>query len=864
MEETARVVSPVYDQMSRSYTCINYSKFQLQSEEVPAESLPNISSPADEQVTVQFLDSDSGPMTAAAASQNSVAKVDATEDLTLGRFLARPTTIDSFVWQNSDAIGVTRTIAPWKLFLNNIAIKKKIENYAFMRAKLHIKVIINATPFQYGMMRTAYYPLDGFVTRKFRGSSTSDLVPHSQVPGFPIQPAKNAGGEMELPFVYNKNWLDITSDADVTAFGSLLYVIYSALDVALSGGPTSITVKTLAWLTDVELMGSTGKLALQGEEDEYGNGPVSAPATALSNFAGYLTKIPIIGKWARATQIGASAVSRVASIFGFTNVPNINNVNGFYPMSAPHLATAEISVPYQKLALDPKTELTIDPTPFGVENCDQLSLSFIKKHESYFGTATWSTTNISDDLLFTTRVTPDLKISENIIGIAAAVVGSRSNMTPLAYTGNLFENWRGSLKFRFKIVSTQYHKGRLKFSFDPLYDIGTNNVDTNLVYTHILDLGETDEITIEVPYHQALGWLQVDSTSEINNWNAGALAPRAGVDNGSMTIRVYNSLEAPVSPSVVRILAFVSGGDDFEFANPTGQITSVGSAKLPSLFALQGDDEDHTEIYFGTKVDPDPDRYGMNFGESVLSLRKLLHRSVIMDTVPLPTGTASAFNIYRKGLCRMPYSPGFLSSGSFATTANKKIIAGTAPYAFNTMHPLPWVTGMYIGYRGSTNFAITSNSPKVTPNDIRFIRATDSGAITASNRVVVLQASILGSASLSTKCAGLDVVNNVRNGIAGYAVTSASANPTCMFNFPDYNNYNFAYANPIGYVEGLTTDGTAEQGVLVSLVSANVSATDEIGYSTLTTSVSAGPDFTCTFFLCCPTIDWLVGDPVPV
>ena len=160
-------------------------------------------------------------------------------------------------------------------------------------------------------------------------------------------------------------------------------------------------------MTDVELMGTTNKLALQA--DEYGNGAISKPATAVANLASMLTRVPVIGRFARATEIGASAVSRVAALFGYTNPPNIENVQPFYQMSAPQLATAEISVPYQKLALDPKTELSIDPQPFGLPGEDELALSYLKKKESFFGSTSWSTSDAATTQLFNCRISPVLR-----------------------------------------------------------------------------------------------------------------------------------------------------------------------------------------------------------------------------------------------------------------------------------------------------------------------------------------------------------------------------------------------------------------------------------------------------------------------
>lgn len=822
--------------------------FKLQSDEIDL-------SETSDNVNVTFIDGQVGEQISAPASQNHVANVDGTQDLSLGRFLARPTLLYSNTWSTSDAIGSLTITNPWKDFINDPVVKRKLENYAFIRGKLHIKVVINATPFQFGCLRVTYIPMSGNLTLKTRGSAVSSLVPRSQIPGFYIWPAQNSGGEMELPFLYHQNWLDITSNTDVTNFGTLNYYIYAPLDVAITGGPTSLTVKTLAWMTDVELMGSTAKLTLQS--DEYGVGPVSAPATAVANAASYLTKIPIIGPFARATEIGASAISKIASLFGYTNPPNINNVNAFYPMTGPQLATAEISVPYQKLSLDPKTELSIDPSPYCVEGHDQLSLPYLKSRESYFGSCTWSSSSPVGSLLFTSRVTPDLKISEDITNASAAVVGRRADMVPLSYIGALFKHWRGSIKFRFKVVCTKYHKGRLKIQFDPLSDISVTNVGTNVVYTHILDLGETDELIVEVPYHQALAWCNVETTPNSNNWSTSSLAPRLGIDNGIISVRVFNELESPLALSTINILCFVSGGDDFEFANPASNVTSTSTALYPSLMTLQSGEYDIHEETFGTKPIPHPERYGQNYGENILSLRKLLRRSCVVDTVPLPTGTTNAFNIYRKSYMRMPYMPGFYPTLTLPTTATRVVAAsGTTSFAFNSMHPLPWITGMFVGFRGSTNYAVTVNSPDITPDDIRFIRCTDSGGGTPARRIIQLAASIPGTQTLSQKISALDIDWNQRNGLAGYAITSASANPTALFTFPDYNNYNFSLANPINYIDGDSRDGTNVQSVVLSLTTANTSSTDKTGYTTITSSVGAGADFTCVYFLCCPTVDW--------
>lgn len=852
VEAVTKSTAPSY---ARPSACAESNKSRL--------SLQGDDSEMDTKVTTTFQEESVGDIHLADNAHNVVALTDSTPDLQLGSFLARPVAIDSFSWSTTDPVGVTRTILPWKLFLNTTSVKNKLNNYAFLRGKLHMKVVINATPFQYGSMRACYFPLKGLSgTNRIRTNTVTDTVlrvPYSQLPGCYISPQTNEGGEIEAPFLYHKNWLDITLANNVDNMGSLSFVTFAPLNIAIATAPTSITVRTVAWMSDVELMGATSELALQG--DEYGQGSISKPATAVASVAGMLSKVPIIGPFARATHIGATAVASIASLFGYTNPPVLDDVKPVYVMSAPQLATTEISVPYQKLAYDPKAELTIDSSFLGGPKEDELSINYLKKKETFFGAASWATTDSEATQLFNAKVSPTLRGVTNITNAGSSTVGYRHYNTPLSHMAYMFKNWRGSLRIRMVVVASKYHKGRIKISWDPVGDITSTNPDLNVCYNQIVDIGDTHDVVFDIPYHQAKAWLLTDTSDSSQGWTAGSTnAPDDAYHNGVLTARVFNTLEAP-SASPVTLLFYVSGGDDFEYNNPKGGISSGIACPTPSFFALQGDDGDEHQV--GTKANTADDRYHQNFGEAILSLRKVLHRSSVVDTVPLPNGATSATNLYRKGIFRIPYTPGFYTS-SFPTTANKVVAAGgTANYAFNTMHPIPWVISMFLGTRGSVNYTLTVNSPKVVPDDIRVTRASDTGAVTPTNRIITLVNNIPGGDSLSRKCSRLGQFYFSRDGAAGMALTSARAAPTVQFNVQDYNGCNFTLVDPANYVAGSSTDDTDVQGAMVQINIANTTATDELGYSTVVTSAGTGVDFTCFYFMCCPTVDNLIGDPTP-
>lgn len=835
-----------------------YQHFQLQSSEVTGETATEVvTSQGGEGIeavqTTTFVDNEVGMVRDEPTSQNVVAKVDGTTDVSLGEFLSRPTMIQTYSWLSSTPDGQFVNFFPWQNFLNNAVIKKKIDNYAFLRGNLHLKYLVNGTPFQYGVMRAAYQPLWGLNADKIRASTAllDPLVPASQLPGVYLYPQANAGGEQTLPFLYHKNWLDITSNADVLDMGRVSLYQYAPLRLAVTGGTTSVTIRVYAWMTNVELMGPTTKLTLQAK-DEYGDGSVSKPASAVAAVAATLSNIPYIGPFARATSIGATAVASIARLFGYTNVPVVEDVHAFIPMNGPMLASSHIGTAVQKLSLDPKQELSIDPAPHGIGSYDELVLANLKQKESFLALAEWAPGDAEGAQLYAQRITPQLFRSTTVLNGLSAPVGQRQYHIPLSYLGNMFHNWRGDIIVRVKVVCTKFHKGRLKIQYDPVQSLTATNAPENAVYSNILDIGEEDDMEIRIPYHQDWAWLSTNHTNDVNWTTTGALSPRRGIDNGTICIRVANVLSAPSSTASVRLLFYVRGAENFEFANP---MDVIGGGLSPQMFSLQASDETSVvsqQVSFGPPTTVSDDRYGLNFGEAVLSLRDLLHRHVITDSVAV-VQFDSDINQIKKIYRRMPMASGFYTNTTYnnAVLGTRIVGVGTLPFYYPEMHPLPYVTGMFAGYRGSVNYV-------VTPSDVNFIDDIRvSRSITNIGENVADTYYSAANTTVGLSFSGYAAFANrpyARQGLSGLAITSNRTNASLCFNFPDYNGFNFSLVEPSLYGVGNPEDGTREQGVRLMVQTKNNSTVDGYGL-TITTAAGAGPDFTCLYFVCCPTLD---------
>jgi hypothetical protein len=828
---------------------------ERQSEEIVA---PSVGATATTEQTVNFIDEVTGLTVGEPAPLDPVSLVDEVSVASLSSFLSRPVRIANFTWLESDPTDtILSTINPWRLFFDDARIKYKLNNFAFMRCNLKVKVIINASPFYYGCLGMAYQPLPSLTPSTIvAGAGVQTLIPYSQRPIVWMYAQDSAGGEMTLPFFYHKNWLKIGLAQHFTDMGKLDFLSYTALQSANGTVGQGVTVQVYAWAEDVQLSGSTVGLALQSTENEYGTGVVSAPATAVASVAKMFRSIPVIGRFATATEIGAKAVAGIASLFGFTNVPVIEDTKPFRPGAFPMFASPEIGFPNEKLTLDPKNELSIDNAIMGISAEDPLSIDKLVKHESFLTRTTWATTNVTDDILFYARVNPWMYSKTG-----ATVNNSLVDMTPMAYVSRLFNDWRGDIVFRFKIIASPYHKGRLLISFDPQGIAGNNIVTatntTSAVYTQIVDLGDTSDVEIVVPYQQALAFLQTRQSTSSSNFSTSPAVTwdvNDDLDNGCIVVRVLTALTAPVATAPVSILCYVRGGDNMEFANPVKLDTSLVNFQVQSE---EISEEGQTKLEAGIKGAMVPHAlYRVNFGECVRSLRPLLHRANYLWTQRDPTIiSTSQPNIVKFRFTKLPPYPGFDLNGVHTATAI--VGAGTQPYTYTNVTPLHWILPAFVGYRGSGVWTFNPTCTVALPS-IRVSRIP-------LNTATVVESNYTAAAATRSIVAS-NIFQNTSSTCAGTALTSQLTNAGLSVLCPNYNNYKFNSTAPKNVTSAPLTGNLNYDGSDYDLfqleVTTNVSANQP--NIAIEKYWHAGPDFQPVFFLNVPTLRTQPAFPTPV
>lgn len=495
-------------------------------------------------------------------------------DYDIEKFLSRPVLIGTYTMTQGSPGSTSLNV--WQLYFNTTQIRKKLDNYFLLNCNLKLKFVINSTPFMYGAVLASYEPLPTFSADNVAGGLNGGAnVLRSQRPHLWLYPQTNQGGEMLLPFYYYQEWLDVTLQGNLVGMGTLTLEDVIGLKSASGATSQTVTIQIYAWAENVKLAGPTYSLALQSDEYEI-NGPVSAAATAATGITDTLGRLPVIGKYFKASSAIITGVGKAASLLGFTNVPVIEPTKAMYIQSQPTFASSEISFPEHKLTYDPKNELTVDPRVVGLNGIDEMDISNIVQRESYLTNFTWTAANAVNTTLFSLNIRPTQRVYFNSTYLSS---------TPMGHVAQLFEYWRGDIIVRFRFICSQYHRGRVRITWDPNGDVINNNDSTPTSITNIVDIAETTDVEMRIPYMQPTCWSRNVSNNDVTSvyHNRGYLR-NIGFDNGNLAVKVFTNQTSQVSSADISVLVSVRGAENLEFANPR----EVPSAA--KFFALQSDE----------------------------------------------------------------------------------------------------------------------------------------------------------------------------------------------------------------------------------------------------------------------------------
>lgn len=835
-----------------------------QAEELPVSTPPSML----EKQNVMFSDTHPGFMQEVPGDIDHIRDAALTSDATLDEFFSRPLRIQSFDW----AVGglLFQRFNPWRDYFENVRVINRVSNYKLMRAKLHIKITLNGNAFHYGRAIAAYNPLPDDDTMTIdRAFLDADLVAASQRPHIYLDPTNSQGGEMMLPFFTYHNVWDVTA-MDWRKMGEL--VIHSMQRLKHANGATdTVTVNVFAWAEDVKFAIPTqfepGSIAPQA--DEYGKKPVSRIAGAVANAASYLTQVPMIGPFARATQIGADAIGAMATLFGYSSPVHLDS-SLYRPVSVFNIAATNVPNESHKLTVDCKQELTLDPRTVGLDGKDELALKNITQRESWMASYSWNLGTVQETLLWNHVVDPCVHY----------VFGQELHMPAVCFASVPFKFWRGTLKYRFQFVCSKYHKGRVKIVYDPTGTPPGGAAEYNTAYTTIVDISDTTDFEIAVGWGQRDPYREhfsVGTTTQAQMWNTTPLTtttPASPVGNGTLSVYVVNELTVPnsVVNNDIECNVFITAGDDFELAVPDATVLeklrfrTAGATIAPQACEIYPQAGESEEINEDSKpsnvttlntnansVSITDETNMIYFGESIHSFRQMLKRYSRHSYIPgpfLPVGNLGRLAATRHAF---PYQVGYTDVSVPANSLVTIVDGGVARYVYGYTTLLNYVTSAYGGWRGSirwmtdvTRFNHLTESQStvvVTRSNIGLPANNDWLSVTSPTFTPLGQADLVNNRALTSRT------------FDGQLYQSSAVNPVAMFEVPYYQNVRFTPAKRLDFQ---SLADIAQNGWTLEVTTP---VTSDSGQSFAPVYCSAGEDFNCFFFLGAPIMYYEAAAP---
>lgn len=634
-------------------------------------------------------------------------KMQDTSDANLEHFFRRPIKILETEWGTSGIL--SDEIDPWTLYFENLRVINRITNYKLLRCKLKLKIVINGNSFHYGRAYAAYHPLKVYDDMTMnRAGVFSDNVNLSQLPKIFLDPTLSQGGEMELPFFWHQNYLSIP-DSEWDQMGTLILRSLTPLKHA-NGATDQVTISVFAWAEDVELsvltsVESTTLKPQGGDETDHAQGKISAPAAAVSKAAHVLKDVPGIGPFAMATSIAADTVSGVAKAFGYSRPVIDSTAEAFVNRPMGTLAQTNARDSSVKLTVDTKQELSIDPRIVGLDDKDQMTIKSIASRESFLTQFTWPVGTGPETLLWNGRVDPCQFVEQG--------TPTEYHLTPSCIAALPFRFWTGSMKFRFQIVASAFHRGRIKIVYDPDF-LASNEYNTN--YTHIIDIAESRDFTIEIGNGQEktlLGHHFPGFDSETQMFGTSAFTAKEE-GNGVVGVYIVNELSVPNSAvnNDITINVFVSMGDDFEVFVPSKQYQYLRPGLGTQTLGFQGGEEFPDAQQTSEPSAPfqvQSEQLGLGLqdnalinkvysGEAITSFRQMLKRYDYFRTNPMvgrdPESLAH-FLRYQQSL--YPFYPGYVPGAVDLTLAG-------VPYNYCSMTLWHWTAMCFAGVRGGMRY----------------------------------------------------------------------------------------------------------------------------------------------------------------
>jgi hypothetical protein len=561
-------------------------------------------------------------------------------------YLQKPQLVTAGNFTSSDTVSSFAPVATaFPFFYSGINMwVEKVRGFFGIRFDLSFRLVVNATRFQQGRYMLLWKPFGGSDSASSKNQAlmaghVMHLIQRTQMPHAEIDINCDTEIEFKIPFSNQYNFCHIRSITTGNQYNSLgIIQIYPYVPLSAVAGALTCGYSLYVSAENIELISAAapqsgrfttsrkGKNETNKEQDSADIGPISSIMAKVSSATSVLTGVPVLSSYATSVGWLADIVGRTASVFGYSRPINLMPIQRMNKEIFPYIANADGPDNSVPLALSYKNELApmtgISPT-----DLDEMDFTFLCTIPVYDRIINWSTANATGTALASWGVGP-CATAVATTTVNALVV---NHIPPYRFVSTLFKFWRGTFVYKFKIVKTEFHSGRLSFSFTPRttsQNLATTPPVIDLPYLHreIVDIRIDNEVTFKVPFVSDTPWKHVIAT---------------GSDDmhitGIFSVHVVDPLIAPDTvDQKISIILEMSMAPDVEFSVPYPTILRTpfyGGA--PQMGAFDGSskpeanscNEITTSIGTMNTLDDSNNSALLCIGEKISNLRKYMRRA---------------------------------------------------------------------------------------------------------------------------------------------------------------------------------------------------------------------------------------------
>lgn len=505
----------------------------------------------------------------------------------ISHFFERPIKLLDVEWDDNTSFFQTYSI--WYQYFGRSTVRQKLRGFSRMACEgLEIDFRVNGSPFRYSSILASYRPLfsahkriqqteDDSITRYYPipfcdfsgghiledgladpgyqstegfnttadGGTTATLLARSQRQCVYLDVASSQGAKMVIPFIYPKEALQLDfcslpNDSAFTKYANRSYFMRSLM------GLGTLTMESLHVLRNLQ--------------------------TATTNGVTVTIYARPIGVRAWMSSANAS-LDRQGLTSMFANL--------WSSRKDPDVPIASNS---QESVLAP------------LQNGEKPTILDFARRPAIIGLEGWTTTYSAGYSIMAIPIHPMHRVS-------STYVSSRSPnqlkiaMTPAAFVAMNYRMWRGTARVSLRVISTQFHKGRLRVTWEPdLANYANTSIASNtyvqpfdpVSQSFIWDISTSSEVTFDIGFGSTTDRLNVpplrsvgtpSTYSTLTGSSSGFVTSDFSLDNfrdyvnGFLMVHVENKLQAP-SDCTVTIVASISF-PQLELFDAVSQTTSL-------------------------------------------------------------------------------------------------------------------------------------------------------------------------------------------------------------------------------------------------------------------------------------------------